>query len=335
MVRTLPFHGAWVWSLIGELRSCKSKRQGWKKKPYSKEVHLSQGFWKRSELQFLLSQHPSQHPAGRCFKAHQFGNHEVRRPKHLPCLLTDSTRMRINVYGTDITVNVCLCQQPAQILSGGPDVCQITYKCFSYPSSTLAPDPSSSYIPLLLLRHLSSRRTNPVPFLLHAWQCLCLWHPAAWWVQWIRIQLPMQGTRVRSLVWEDSTCHRGAKLVRHNYWACCSRARELQLLKLVPSRTSAPPEKPARWEALAPKRERSPRSPQPEKACMRLWRPSTAKNKNKYIPSGKGSYPRVDPPSLRPPLLLNLLCFISSQGGCQTTPPASHAFRGLCKTGAP
>ena len=157
--------------------------------------------------------------------------------------------MRINVYGTDITVNVCLCQQPAQILSGGPDVCQITYKCFSYPSPTLAPDPSSSYIPLLLLRHLSSRRTNPVPFLLHAWQCLCLWHSAAWWVQWIRIQLPMQGTRVRSLVWEDSTCHRGAKLVRQtielvalepescNYWSSCP-------LEPVPHQRSQRDEKP-------------------------------------------------------------------------------------------
>ena len=24
--------------------------------------------------------------------------------------------------------------------------------------------------------------------------------------QWLRIRLPMQGTRVRALVWEDSTC---------------------------------------------------------------------------------------------------------------------------------
>ena len=26
-------------------------------------------------------------------------------------------------------------------------------------------------------------------------------------VQWLRICLPMQGTRVQSLVWEDCTCH--------------------------------------------------------------------------------------------------------------------------------
>ena len=35
--------------------------------------------------------------------------------------------------------------------------------------------------------------------------------------QWLRIHLPMQGTRVRALVWEDPTCHGATKPVRHNY----------------------------------------------------------------------------------------------------------------------
>ena len=39
-------------------------------------------------------------------------------------------------------------------------------------------------------------------------------------VQWLRIRLPMQGTRVRSLVQEDPTCREATKLVRHNYQAC-------------------------------------------------------------------------------------------------------------------
>jgi len=39
-------------------------------------------------------------------------------------------------------------------------------------------------------------------------------------VQWIRICLPMQGTWVLSLVWEDSTYLRATKLVHHNYRAC-------------------------------------------------------------------------------------------------------------------
>ena len=45
-------------------------------------------------------------------------------------------------------------------------------------------------------------------------------------VQWIGIHLAMQGALVRSLAWEDSTCHRTAKPVHHSYWA-----RVLQLLK--------------------------------------------------------------------------------------------------------
>ena len=38
--------------------------------------------------------------------------------------------------------------------------------------------------------------------------------------QWLRICLPMQGTRVRALVREDPTCCRATKPVHHNYWAC-------------------------------------------------------------------------------------------------------------------
>ena len=35
--------------------------------------------------------------------------------------------------------------------------------------------------------------------------------------QWLRIRLPIQGTRVRALVREDPTCRRATKPVRHNY----------------------------------------------------------------------------------------------------------------------
>ena len=38
--------------------------------------------------------------------------------------------------------------------------------------------------------------------------------------QWLRIHLPMQGTRVRALVREDPTCRGAARPVSHNYWAC-------------------------------------------------------------------------------------------------------------------
>ena len=35
--------------------------------------------------------------------------------------------------------------------------------------------------------------------------------------QWLRICLPMQGTWVQSLVWEDPTCRGATKPVSHNY----------------------------------------------------------------------------------------------------------------------
>ena len=35
-------------------------------------------------------------------------------------------------------------------------------------------------------------------------------------VQWLRICLPMQGTRVQALVWEDPTCRGATGPVTHN-----------------------------------------------------------------------------------------------------------------------
>ena len=35
--------------------------------------------------------------------------------------------------------------------------------------------------------------------------------------QWLGVCLPVQGTRVRALVWEDPTCHGATKPVCHNY----------------------------------------------------------------------------------------------------------------------
>ena len=48
--------------------------------------------------------------------------------------------------------------------------------------------------------------------------------------QWLRVCLPMQGTRVRALVWEDPTC-RGAAWAREpqllslRVWSLCSATR--------------------------------------------------------------------------------------------------------------
>ena len=35
--------------------------------------------------------------------------------------------------------------------------------------------------------------------------------------QWLRIHLPMQGTQVQALVWEDARGHEATKPVHHNY----------------------------------------------------------------------------------------------------------------------
>ena len=59
--------------------------------------------------------------------------------------------------------------------------------------------------------------------------------------RWLRVCLPMQGTRVRALVWEDPTCRGATGPVRHNYWACASGACAPQQ------------ERPRQWEARAPR----------------------------------------------------------------------------------
>ena len=56
-------------------------------------------------------------------------------------------------------------------------------------------------------------------------------------VQWLRIRLSMQGTRIRSLLQEYPTCCGAAEPLQHNYWA---HALEPVLCN----------EKPPQWEAL-------------------------------------------------------------------------------------
>ena len=45
-------------------------------------------------------------------------------------------------------------------------------------------------------------------------------------IQWLRIHLPMQGTWVWSLVWEDPTCCGPTKHTHHNHWACRPQVRK-------------------------------------------------------------------------------------------------------------
>ena len=58
-------------------------------------------------------------------------------------------------------------------------------------------------------------------------------------VQWLRIRLPMQGTQIRALVWEDPTCHGATKAHEPQLLSLCSRAREPQLLSPRATTTEA------------------------------------------------------------------------------------------------
>ena len=89
--------------------------------------------------------------------------------------------------------------------------------------------------------------------------------------QWLRICLPMQGTRVRALVREDPTCCGATRPVSHNYWACASGAR-------------APQQEAAIVRGPRTAMKSGPRSPQLEKALAQKRRPNTPKNQliNKF-----------------------------------------------------
>ena len=112
-------------------------------------------------------------------------------------------------------------------------------------------------------------------------------------VQWLRIRLPMQGTRVWALVREDPTCRGATKPVRHNYWACALEPTSHNYWackpQLLSPRTYSPcstTREATTMRSPCTATKSSPRSPQLEKAHAQQWRPNTAKNKqiiNKFL----------------------------------------------------
>ena len=100
--------------------------------------------------------------------------------------------------------------------------------------------------------------------------------------QSLRIRLPMQGTRVRDLVWEDPTCRGATKPVRHNYWACTLEPAShnywsphaITTEACAPRACALQQEKPSEWEAPAM---RSPGSLLLKKAHAEQRRPNAAK----------------------------------------------------------
>ena len=107
----------------------------------------------------------------------------------------------------------------------------------------------------------SSLRPGGVKHLLKWWLNLCFRHLTrnslvAWW---IRIRLPTQGTWIRSLVKEDSTCCGATKPVCHNYWAHTLEPMNHNYWACMPHSwahmpraCALPREQPPHWEAHAP-----------------------------------------------------------------------------------
>ena len=92
-------------------------------------------------------------------------------------------------------------------------------------------------------------------------------------VQCLRIRLPMQEARVQALVWEDPTCRRTTKTMRHNYWACALEpmshnywAHVPQLLKPACPEPMLPTREATTMRSLHTTTKSSPRSPQQEKS---------------------------------------------------------------------
>ena len=95
--------------------------------------------------------------------------------------------------------------------------------------------------------------------------------------QWLRIHLPMQGTRVRALVREDPTGCGATKPVRHNYWACALEPVSHNYWS--PCATTTEPVHP---RARAPQQKKQPQweahTPQLEKARTQQQRPKNKQN---------------------------------------------------------
>ena len=68
--------------------------------------------------------------------------------------------------------------------------------------------------------------------------------------QWLRVHLPMQGTRIRALVREDPTCRGATKPRASQLLSLCSRAREPQLLspRAATTEARAPRAHALQWE---------------------------------------------------------------------------------------
>ena len=76
-------------------------------------------------------------------------------------------------------------------------------------------------------------------------------------VQWLRICLPLQRTRVPSVAQEDPTCRGATKPMCHSYWACALDPTSHNYWARVPRACAPQQEKPLQWEACSPQQRES------------------------------------------------------------------------------
>ena len=76
--------------------------------------------------------------------------------------------------------------------------------------------------------------------------------------QWLRICLPIQGIRVRALVWEDPTCRGATRPMSQSLslrvWSLCSATREAAIVRGPRTAMKSGPHLPQLEKALAQKR---------------------------------------------------------------------------------
>ena len=143
--------------------------------------------------------------------------------------------------------------------------------------------------------------------------CLQLSRWASLVIQGLRISLPVQGTWVQSLVWEDLTCHEAIKPVCRKYWAGLWNARAetaegLQTLEPVRCQQA----KSLQWEACEPQLESSPalsnqrkpvcsnKNPEQPKINLKTNSPVTPLCPRHDVPSSKGGWAGLTRPHLSP-----------------------------------
>ena len=109
-------------------------------------------------------------------------------------------------------------------------------------------------------------------------------------------------TRVRSPIWEDSTCSGAAELMCHSYWACAPEpgsrncwAHVLLLKPMCPRASALQQEKPLQREACTLQLKSSPHSPQLEENLAAMKTEHSQKWISKwFFKEGFGRRDRLD-----------------------------------------